>query len=254
MALEKVWDPDTQRIVQGEMMKSVVAREDGRKNVHINGGRGLAWMGQEQQEVDDSDSKVMQASRQKESQVTGKQSAKDVSYVFALGEVIEVLHTQTNSTMTVNGLATALLKYAGINVLAVMAQLLASDMHLLPAIMFIALHLPLRKKLGLEFNACLRQIVVTSAGLRVSQKATPMRLQRIVSPENLGNFQHAALPGLACRQLRRYMYTAMMIRLRQGHDIAVLLLDLSNGYGQTDRGLLKEQVQWTPELHRLLEQ
>ena len=100
----------------------------------------------------------------------------------------------------------------------------------------------------------MRQIVVTLAGLRVSQKATLMRLQRIVSPENLGNFQHAALPGLACAQLRRYMYTAMMIRLRQGHDIAVLFLDLSNGYGQTDRGLLKEQVQWTPELHRPLEQ
>ena len=254
VALEKVWDPDTQRIVQGEMMKSVVAREAGRKNVHINGGRWPAWMGQEQQEVDDSVSKVMQASRQKEGQVTGKQSAKDVSYAFALGEVIDVLHTQANSTMTVDGLATALLKYAGVNVLAVMAQLLASDMRSLPAVMFIALHLPLRKKPGLEFNACLSQIVVTSAGLRVSQKATLMRLQRIVSPENLGNFQHAALPGLACTQLRRYMYTAMMIRLRQGHDIAVLFLDLSNGYGQTDRGLLKEQVQWTPELHRPLEQ
>ena len=254
VALEKVWDPDTQRIVQGEMMKSVVAREAGRKNVHINGGRWPPWMGQEQQEVADSNSKVMQASRQKEGQVTGRPSAKDVSYAFALGEVIDVLHTQANSTMTVDGLATALLKYAGVNVLTVMAQLLASDMCSLPAIMFIALHLPLRKKPGLEFNACLRQIVVTSAGLRVSQKATLMRLQRVVSPENLGNFQHAALPGLACTQLRRYMYTAMMIRLRQGHDIAVLFLNLSNGYGQTDRGLLKEQVQWTPELHRPLEQ
>ena len=64
VALEKVWDPNTQRIVQGDKMKSVLAREAGRKNVHINGGRRPAGMGQERQEVEDSVSKVMQASSQ----------------------------------------------------------------------------------------------------------------------------------------------------------------------------------------------
>ena len=54
--------------------------------------------------------------------------------------------------------------------------------------------------------------------------------------------QHAILKGLNCQHLRRLTYTSIFTQLRDTEEILLMFLDLSNGYGQTDRELVTKQV------------
>ena len=254
MNVEAVWDSTLQQVVRGEAMLRVIAQEAQKKNLNINQGVWPSWMGASGPESQDHGDRVLTASRQQLHEESARAVMDTVRYQSSIEEVTAAVATQTSLTTTVDGLATGLLQWGGLRVLQNVREFLRQDMGHLPYEVFQALHLPYRKCPGLILNTCSRPIIVTSGCLRLAQKFLFMRLQRLLSPEDLGLFQHAALPGLSCVQLRRIQYNTVVLRVQNGQDILLLFLDLSNGYGQTDRILLGQQVYWTAYLRAAYKQ
>ena len=101
------------------------------------------------------------------------------------------------------------------------------------------LHLPYEKAPGIVLNKHTRSIMLGSALPRQGQKLLLMRSQKYNTPEDVHMLQHAILKGLSCMHLRRLTYSSIFEQLRAKGEILLMFLDLSNGYGQTDRDLVR---------------
>ena len=121
-------------------------------------------------------------------------------------------------------------------------KILLHPLESLPDACTLVLHLPLEKKAGIILNKDTRPIMLGSAIPGSSQILSMMRCQKYNMPKNLHMVQHAMLKGLNCPHLKRLTYISVFVQMRRYGEILLMFLDLSNGYGQTDRELVSKQV------------
>ena len=124
-------------------------------------------------------------------------------------------------------------------------------------------HLAMSKSEGVEINRNRGPIIISSQMQKGRQRGQLRRVQNRVGTEYMLHFQHCVLPELGCVQFRRSLYNSILLIVQAGKKAVLLMLDLSNGYGQADREILgwqgdkEPRVRWTIEqplkLYELLE-
>ena len=243
--MRQMWDTETQKAVTGDAVRRVAAQEAQKKNTLPTHSPDLQWV-HGHMPVSNSlpakADKVALGARKLVIQESDDQVAHTLNYPMTYGEGRELTKAQHNTTVAVDGIAAGLAVHAEIAYQSTQSKILLQPVESLPDECTRVLHLPFEKKAGIILNKHTRPIMLGSAIPRSSQKLSLMRCQKYNVPEDLHMVQHAMLKGLNCLHLRRLAYTSVFVQLRRCGEILLMFLDLSNGYGQTDRDLVRKPV------------
>ena len=168
-----------------------------------------------------------------------------------------------NNTRTIDGVAGGVLKCGGLHMLQIGQEQQEMDVQDLSAACRSGSHLAMSKYEGVEINRNNGPLIITLQMHKGRQQGQLRRVQNRVGTEDMLHFQHCVLPGLGCVQFKRLLYNSILSRVQAGKKVVLLMLDLSNGYGQADREILRWQgdkklsLRWAIEqplkLYELLE-
>ena len=249
----KVWDSEQQRVVQGEAVLPVVAREAAHRHP-VPVAAMAPWEVRQLQPAgdvntpEDAYTQVERARRRQQRVQSHGAIEAGVDYPYSVVETVGVIAEQKSNAAAMDGFVCKLQRQLGLRGILHMRAMLNAPYAELPPETLQAVHTPHKKpgKVGLDFNVISRPVLMETGPLRFKQKGHWGRVGRRIGSATLGHFQFAGVKGGDSNHLRRLVYTVALQHVLRHRQLVILLLDQTNAYGQLHRTGMSSLVESEP--------